>query len=524
VEAVKATITALNAEITRAESIEALCEKTANKGTANGYASIDSTGHIPINQIPQALQSSIFFAGLWNASTNTPALSSGAGYLGQSYKVSVAGSTLIDGNSTWHAGDWIIFDGSIWDKIDNFESVTSVAGRVGAITLANTDISGLGTASTHAATDFDAAGSAATVQTNLTAEVTRATNAEGLLAPQASPSFTGTLTAPVINADTLTTTIPPVLGATPTTASTGGTFAGNTTFYYRVSAQDSVGTTLISNEVSKLTSTGTATNTITITWSAIPTAVSYKVFRGTASNTEQFIATVASPTTTYTDTGSITPSGAMPTVATTGNIVANSVGVLPTNIGNLANNFTGTGMANGAWGALQLYVGGIASLQISNGAITQPSAGGTPNGQSTYTIQNNTSHPCTLGVTGNGYSTAPYSADQSFIAASAYNAGGLLLLSPGAYPIVFATNNVETARLSATGGWSVGTKTFNTTDPGAGNVSAQGSVKAAKLNLTLTTPASSSAAGNAGDMVYDANYIYVCTGASHWRRVALTDF
>jgi hypothetical protein len=40
-------------------------------------------------------------------------------------------------------------------------AVSSVAGRTGAVTLSNTDISGLGTAATHAASDFDTAGSAA---------------------------------------------------------------------------------------------------------------------------------------------------------------------------------------------------------------------------------------------------------------------------------------------------------------------------------------------------------------------------
>lgn len=51
---------------------------------------------------------------------------------------------------------------------------------------------GLGSAAVANATAFDAAGAAATVQTNLTTEVSRATGAEVLLAPLASPAFTGT--------------------------------------------------------------------------------------------------------------------------------------------------------------------------------------------------------------------------------------------------------------------------------------------------------------------------------------------
>ena len=39
---------------------------------------------------------------------------------------------------------------------------------------------------------------------------------------------------------------------------------------------------------------------------------------------------------------------------------------------------------------------------------------------------------------------------------------------------------------------------------------------------TARTPASSSAAGNAGDICWDADYVYVCTSANVWKRAALT--
>jgi hypothetical protein len=53
-------------------------------------------------------------------------------------------------------------------------AVSSVAGRTGAVVLTTADIGGLGTAATHAATDFDASGSAA-------AETARAVAAEAAL-------------------------------------------------------------------------------------------------------------------------------------------------------------------------------------------------------------------------------------------------------------------------------------------------------------------------------------------------------
>jgi hypothetical protein len=38
---------------------------------------------------------------------------------------------------------------------------------------------------------------------------------------------------------------------------------------------------------------------------------------------------------------------------------------------------------------------------------------------------------------------------------------------------------------------------------------------------TARTPASAAAAGNAGDICWDANYIYVCTATNTWKRVAI---
>ncbi len=76
----------------------------------------------------------IVFKGLWNASTNTPTLTSGVGTTGWMYKVSVAGTTTLDGISSWNVGDQLFFDGTHWDKIDGVSTeVLSVFGRTGAV-------------------------------------------------------------------------------------------------------------------------------------------------------------------------------------------------------------------------------------------------------------------------------------------------------------------------------------------------------------------------------------------------------
>lgn len=64
----------------------------------------------------QALGSMVF-VGTWNASTNTPTLVSGVGTAGHYYVVSDAGSTTLDGISSWVAGDWAVFDGNVWQRV-----------------------------------------------------------------------------------------------------------------------------------------------------------------------------------------------------------------------------------------------------------------------------------------------------------------------------------------------------------------------------------------------------------------------
>jgi hypothetical protein len=82
------------------------------------------------------------YQGTWNASTNTPALVSSVGTNGYYYVVSVAGSTSLNGISDWQIGDWAIFNGTVWQKIDQTNLVTSVNGQTGVVSLAYADLAG----------------------------------------------------------------------------------------------------------------------------------------------------------------------------------------------------------------------------------------------------------------------------------------------------------------------------------------------------------------------------------------------
>jgi len=62
-------------------------------------------------------------------------LVSSAGTNGNYYVVSVAGSTNLNGITDWQIGDWAIFNGSAWQKVDQTNLVTSVNGLTGAVSV-----------------------------------------------------------------------------------------------------------------------------------------------------------------------------------------------------------------------------------------------------------------------------------------------------------------------------------------------------------------------------------------------------
>lgn len=166
----------------------AVATRVANTllGAASGVATLDASGKLTPTQIPAALVGALQYQSVWNASTNTPTLVSSTGTKGQYYKVSVAGTIAIDGISQWNVGDMIVFNGATWDKIDGLSSeVTSVAGRVGAVTLAQADISGLTTTSSPTF----AAVSATTFTGNLVGNVT------GTVTGTITGVYSGTITS-----------------------------------------------------------------------------------------------------------------------------------------------------------------------------------------------------------------------------------------------------------------------------------------------------------------------------------------
>jgi hypothetical protein len=114
---------------------------TTEKAAVNGVATLDGSGTVPISQLPAAVLGALSYQGTWNASTNTPTLTSSTGTKGYYYVVNIAGSTTLNGISDWQVGDWAVYNGSAWQKIDNTDAVTSVNGYTGTVVLTAADVS-----------------------------------------------------------------------------------------------------------------------------------------------------------------------------------------------------------------------------------------------------------------------------------------------------------------------------------------------------------------------------------------------
>jgi hypothetical protein len=117
-----------------------------------------------------SFQTGLAFQGLWNAATNSPTLASGTGTQGHYYIVSVAGTTNLDGITDWAVGDWAVFSGAVWQKLDQSNSVVSVNGQTGVVVL---------TAANVGAPQTDGTGATGTWGISISGTAASATNVAG---------------------------------------------------------------------------------------------------------------------------------------------------------------------------------------------------------------------------------------------------------------------------------------------------------------------------------------------------------
>ena len=242
-----------------------------NAGVAGGVATLDGGGTVPTSQLPAAVLGALKYQGTWDANANSPTLASSVGTQGYYYVVSVAGSTNLNGITDWKIGDWAIYNGTAWQKIDNTDAVTSVNGYTGTVVLGYADVGAPSTSGTNATGTWgiSISGNAATV--------TNGVYTTGTQSIAGAKTFTDALTATADSAFTSTGAVQLSSGTTaqrPTGAA--GKLRFNTTTAefegYNGTTWSSVGGSAISNDTSTATdlypaflsaTTGTATNIYT---------------------------------------------------------------------------------------------------------------------------------------------------------------------------------------------------------------------------------------------------------------------
>lgn len=74
--------------------------------------------------------------GSWNASTNSPSLTTITPNAGEFWIVSVSGNTNLGGITNWTQGDWAIYDGSAWQRVEG-GTVDLANGVTGILPVAN---------------------------------------------------------------------------------------------------------------------------------------------------------------------------------------------------------------------------------------------------------------------------------------------------------------------------------------------------------------------------------------------------
>jgi hypothetical protein len=122
---------------TAADASKTLADQFANAGVGVEVTPGHFSAYHWSQQVASTLTNGVVYRGPWDASGGVYPAPNAVGTAGDFYKISVAG---VISTVDFAVGDNLIYNGTDWDKIDNTEHVTSVAGRSGAITLTKTDV------------------------------------------------------------------------------------------------------------------------------------------------------------------------------------------------------------------------------------------------------------------------------------------------------------------------------------------------------------------------------------------------
>jgi hypothetical protein len=336
-----------------------------------------------VNYSPPLLTAGqVNYKGTWNAATNTPGLVNPPDALskGDYYVVSADGTQF---SISFAVGDWIISNGTAWEKVDLTDAVSSVFGRTGAVVGVSTDYSAVGLTNTAigaanpssgAFTSLSSSSTTTLNGTTVPASKTLVVTTDKLsaLAATTSAELAGVISdetgSGALVFATSPTLVSPALGAaTATSISASGTVTG-----------------------SNLSGTNTGDQTITLTGGV------------TGSGTGSFAATVV---TNANLTGVITSSGNATSIASqtgTGTkfVVDTSPTLVTPNLGTpsaaILTSATGlpistgvSGLGTGIATALAVNTGSAGAPVLFNGALGTPTSGTVTNLTGTASININ---------------------------------------------------------------------------------------------------------------------------------------
>jgi hypothetical protein len=87
------------------------------RGVADGVATLDGTGKIPIAQIDVGALGSLTYKGTWDIPANLFAYPAPLGLLNGWFYIASVGGTIISDGVTYNVGDWMVYNGSSWEKV-----------------------------------------------------------------------------------------------------------------------------------------------------------------------------------------------------------------------------------------------------------------------------------------------------------------------------------------------------------------------------------------------------------------------
>ena len=103
--------------------------KSENDNLLDKKANLDINNKIPLSEIPDSILGQLKYMGVWDFSSGFPTGAEKGNYW----------ITSVSGNG-YEVGDWAVYNGTSFDKVDNTDAVSSVAGRTGNVVLNKNDV------------------------------------------------------------------------------------------------------------------------------------------------------------------------------------------------------------------------------------------------------------------------------------------------------------------------------------------------------------------------------------------------